>query len=356
MPWALVVVVAAPTVTLPQLAWAADNAKFATTMAKQALAAYLSGDFSRAAQLYLEAYRSDPRAGYLCAAARAQHLGGAFDKALEHYRQALALADLDASLRAKTQAYMAEILLARADAKAVEAEKAARTGDLRLAAQLYHDAFTLAPLRFDWLFKAAVAEQMAGDLAAAARDYDAYLQGAPAAAEDRNQARVRLDGLRGPAVKRAIVHANPQPKAVATSQPGPTVAPRPREKPALTVEKPSLILAKQGENATRWLGWSLIGGGVGLLAGGAGLYFAQGSDRKALDDAMAQEDNGKIVGIGYDAYFRKREDLNAAYRNAAILGGVGAVAVGVGAWWLVRTPVRVSPGPGAAGVSLAWGF
>ena len=343
----------------PLPAHAADRVKIATTMAKQAMQAYENGDFLRAGQLYAEAYRSEPRPEYLYAAARAEQVGGAYNKAIEHFRQTLALKDLDAALRAKCEGYLKTAQQARSDAHALDAEKAGRTGDQRLAAQLYHEAWDDAQERVDLLFKAAVAEQTAGDVAAATADFDLYLQRAPENADDRKQARVRLDGLRG---------TKPTPVALKAAQPAAPPVPPPALKPvvqpaaqpvvAQAAQPPTTVLAP-APREVRWAAWTTLGGGVALLAGSAGLYFAQGSERQSLDAALAQQSAGKITGIGYDAYVKRRDDLNASYRNAAILGGVGVAAVGVGTWLLLREPapaVVLGPGPGTAGLSLAGRF
>lgn len=350
---------------------AADRAKMATTMAKQAMQAYENGDFLRAGQLYAEAYRSEPRPEYLYAAARAEQVGGAYDKAIEHFAQTLALKDLDAALRGKCEGYLKTARQTRSDAQAVDAEKAARTGDLKLAAQLYHEAWEGAPERVALLFKAAVAEQTAGDVAAAMADFDLYLQRAPDDADERKQARVRLDGLRAPKPPPPPLKA-PEPEVVAPPAPAPEPkpAPPPEPKPVAKAPPPTTVaepkptalppsVVKPATSEIRWAGWATVGGGVALLAGSAGLYFAQGSDRQTLDAALAQQSGGKITGIDYAAYDAKRTALNASYRNAAILGGVGVAAVGVGTWLLLREPGRavvLTPTPGLDGLSLAGRF
>lgn len=359
--WVLVALMCCATPIGSSPAMAADSAKFATTIARQAMAAYQAGDFPRAGQLYLQAYKADPKAEYLYAAARAEQLAGVFVPAVEHYRKARDLPDLDPALRAKCIAYVAEILAAQAESKAAEAEKAMRQGELRLAAQLFHDAFALAPGRWDWLFKAAMAEQAAGDLEAAERDYAAYVQHAPDQAEDRKQAQVRLETLRRPA---------PLPVAETKKPPQPATGPEPTAPPAEVTPVtaptaaagavPAVVRAPQAEPAIeRWLAWSAVGGGLALVAGGLALYAAQGEERATLDSAMAHQKDGKITGIGYDAYSAQRDSLNSAYRNAALLSGAGVVAGGLGVWLLLREPVKtvqVGPGPGGPGLSLAWGF
>lgn len=339
--------VIAANVVAPGVAFAAEKSKIAEMMARQAMSTYESGDFLRAAQLYLEAYRTDARAAFLWAAARAEHVGGSFDKAADHYRQALALSDMDPAVRAKAEAYLCEVQQARADAKLTEAEKSIRRGDLRLGTVLYHEAFALAPQRFEFLFKAAVAEQTAGDLAAAERDYAAYLQGAPADAGDRNQAHVRLESLR-----------------VASGPTGPAAPGLPLPLPA-AVAPGAAVTVVPTDPGTNWLGRSALVGGAALLASGAGLWLSQGGERADLDAALARRDGSQVIGIGYDAYVQRRDDLNGNYRTAATLGGVGVAAAGVGAWLLVRTPaqavhvapnVQLAAAPGTAGLNLAWRF
>lgn len=300
---------------------AAGKPKLAAAMAQKAITAYERGDYARAAQLYVEAARAEGgRPDYVYAAARAEQLAAQLDRAQEHYAQALADARLPAALRDKAATYLGEVRALRAEAKVAEADKALDGGDARLAAQLYHDAHEAVPDRHAWLFKAAVAEQAAGDLTAAERDYAAYLERAPEGSEDRKQASIRLDALRKPPV--------PIPVAAVT---------------AASPEEPS-----------RWPAWTAIAAGVGLVGGGIGLYLAQGDERKALDAQLAQTQGDKVSGVDYQTYDQQRTSLNASYRNAALLGGVGLASVGVGVWWLGRSPARVSVGPGNA--SIAWRF
>ncbi len=291
-------------------------------MAQKAITAYEHGDYARAAQLYLEAARTEGgRPDFVYAAARAEQMAALLDRAQEHYAQALADARLPAALREKAELYLREVRALRAEAKVAEADRALESGDARLAAQLYHDAHEAVPDRHAWLFKAAVAEQAAGDLVAAQRDYAAYLERAPEGSEDRKQAYIRLEALRKPAVPSPV---------------------------------PATVVATSPEETGRWPGWTAIAAGVGLAGGGVGLYLAQADERKALDAQLAQTQGDKISGIDYQTYDQRRTRLNASYRNAALLGGVGLASVGVGIWWLGRSPAHVSVGPG--GASIAWRF
>jgi len=302
---------------------AAGKPKLAATMAQQAITAYEHGDYARASQLYLEAARAEVgRPDYVYAAARAEQLAAQLDRADDLYTQALADPRLPDTLRDKAETYRREVRILRAEAKIVEADKAFKGGESQLAAQLYHDAYVAAPDRHAWLFKAALAEQAAGNVTAAREDYATYLERAPSEAEDRKQAQIRLEALRKPAPPGA--HLAVQAGADAQEQP------------------------------SRWPGWVAVAAGAGLAGAGVWLYLAQGDERESLDAQLAQRQGGKVSGVDYQTYDQQRTSLNASYRNAAILGGVGLASVGVGIWWLARAPARVSVGPGS--VSVAWGF
>ena len=72
-----------------QVAQAADKSRMAVTLAQQASKSFETGDFARASELYLAAWRTDPNPDFLFGAARSAHLGGITDKATELYRQFL---------------------------------------------------------------------------------------------------------------------------------------------------------------------------------------------------------------------------------------------------------------------------
>lgn len=326
------------TAVLAVPALAVDGAKAAMSMAKQAAAAYESGDHARAAQLYLEAWRTDPQPAYLFAAARAQHVGGQADKALERYQEFLTKPGASPELVAKATRYRDELLAQRADAVALDADRARRTGDHALAARLFAEAFKLAPARLALLLQAGVAAHAAGDLAAAETHLSAWLAQAPADAAERAEASVRLHSTQQRA-QPVLLAAAPTPVTVSTA-------------PSRSMPAIATVTAPRAQGPA----WLLVGGGTALLAGGALWYHAQGAERDQLEHWRTTTVGGKIAGTDAQTYESLRAKVQQAHTVAALAGGVGIAAVGLGVWWLLDAPVAVGPGPVPAGAALAWRF
>ena len=314
-------------------AFGIDKAKAALTMAGQAAKAYERGDYARAAELYLQAYDTDHNPAYIYGVARAEHVGGQFDKALQHYDQFAASEGADAERAAKARAYAAAIRAGKAEAKVQEADNAARTGETKLAAQLYLDAWRQAPERVELLFKAAVAEQMAGDLASAEKHFQAYLLKAPAGSGDSNTAKARLE-----AIQRQLHPGTPAGPGSATLKPAAVVAAAPTE--------------THGHGAA----YALLAGGGAALVGGAVLYALTRSDINEFDKTNQKDASGKVTGTYYDDAAAKAGSINTRVGMAAAFGGVGLLAAGAGVWLLVRAPDQVTLVPGTSGAVLAWRF
>ena len=175
-----------PTITLAQ---GTDRSKAAQTMAATAMKSYQDGKYDRAAELFLNAWRTDPdNSSLLYNAARATHLHGKLDRAEELYREFRTQAKREPMLDEKAKTYLDELRLKRAEAKADEAAEAGKAGDAAAAAQLYRLAADGAPERPEYCFRAAKAELQAGRPAEARAALDAYLKKAPAAAPDRPEA------------------------------------------------------------------------------------------------------------------------------------------------------------------------
>ena len=106
----LTIVVVICTVAPPVLpAHAADKSTMAVTLARQASKSFETGDFSRASELYLAAWRTDPNPDFLFGAARSAHLGNITDKATELYRQFLATEGADGDRKRRAQEYLNEL-------------------------------------------------------------------------------------------------------------------------------------------------------------------------------------------------------------------------------------------------------
>ena len=342
----LVVLLLGSSAATPAFA-ALDPVRAARAMAEQGTKAYESADFARAAQLYHEAFRTDPsQTVYLYSAARAEHVGGQLDRALQHYQQFAQTAGANAGLATKANAYIDEVHRAQVDAQVQEAEGAARARHHSAAAQFFLAAYAAASDRPELLFKAAVAEELAGETQGARQHYREYLEKAPADASDRGLAKVKLAGLDH--------GAEPEP-ARAPTPTAPVAAPAAHQ--AASSHMP-VTVAQTPPSASRWQAWTVLGGGVALLAGGVGIFASTLADSSALQSQLAQKDGGKISGTTYAAATSQASSINQTRAISGVMAGVGLAATGVGTWMLLRAPEKVAlvPGPALAGVGLAMRF
>lgn len=174
-----------------------------------------------------------------------------------------------------------------------------RHGEPRLAGPIYHRAYKLHPVA-GYLYSAARAEEAAGQLQLAARDYGQLMATVPARDPFHQRAAARLAGLRGrvaQAPQRAQVQART--KTQAHSSAPPAVPPL-------------------------------------LLSGGAALAVAAGSWRWAeadWSDLMAR----KTTENTFRGLTRAQAEAEARWVNqrmvaAYVLVGLGATATAIGGW------------------------
>ncbi len=350
-------------VSLPALA--VDKVKVAEAMAVQAGKAFETGDYARAADLYLNAFRTDANSAYLYGAARSQHLAGRMEQATELYQQFLTAANADPERQKRVRDYLAEIEKSKAMALAADADKALRD-DPKLAATLYLDAYKRSSARVDWLFRAAVAEQQAGDLPTAQARFEEYLAKAPTEAAERSQAQARLDSIRRKLNPQTAPEPQPEvkPEPKPEPKPGPKleVKPEPKPEPKLEVkpdvQRPPIGVEVPAVQPARWPGWTLVGTGGVLAVTGLILYLSASSANSQLQtDISATNANGLISGLTHEEATARASSINSQMGVAAGLAGAGLAAAGVGTWLLLRTPARaavVLPQPG--GAALVWRF
>lgn len=321
-----------------------DKSKAAAAMAQQASAAFEAADFARAAELYLGAHRSNPDPLYLYGAGRAEHLAGKHEAAAEHLKQFLAAQTGDAERAQRAQKVLAEIDAARLDARVAEGEAVAKSGDPKLAAQLWVDVARQAPERFELHYRAAVAYQQAEDYPNALKELDAYLQAAGPDAASRSQALLRRD-----AVARKI-KGEQSAASVPAPQPPPVVAP-------VVVPPPVVQRIEPKAGGSNWPQLALLGGGVALGLGGLGVYLATRGDIDSFNADTAVT-SGKITKISYAEAERRGASIRNRETLAWGLGGTGLVCAGVGTWLLLRSDAKVvwTPGPTSFGTGLAWRF
>ena len=296
---------------------------------------------------------------------------------------------------------------APAFAEQTDAEKASGLGQLAakrakehaygFAAKLFHEAFSLDPTGWRYLYSAARCEELEGKLEEARRDYEAYLAGAPQDHELRGKAKdqrkVVLAALKKPAAPPAVIEPAPAPVVVPAPAPVVRAVAKPVVPPANTVEpvapagpsaKPqaagpnadaaatsgtkvapeAMIGVSKGDEAAAWrkpLGWSLAAvGGISAAVGAVVWGIAMG-DKGDLESKLSQTNSsGVITGIDEATATsdRTRIDGNLRLGSGAALAGVGVAALGLyvalghGDAAEVRPVLR----RGGGGVEVAFGF
>lgn len=222
-------------------------------------------------------------------------------------------------------------------------------GDFARAALLYAQAFRTWPGELLYLYNAARAEQRAGQLETAERDYQQFVDEAPPDHVELEKARAHLAEVR--AARNA---ATPSPKATAPASAKPSPAPRvdpvvPRSQPA----PPSTSAARSTGAVV------LLVGGVGLAIGGGVLLAGAAGDQSVLDGKLAQVKDGGIVGIDHATAASEQAAINGRiYTGWALVAG-GAVAGVIGGVLLATAPkaqVAVAPWPSGNGLTLAARF
>lgn len=339
--YAMVLVLALP----ESPALAIDSARTAVSLVQQAAKAYEAGDFVRAADLYEKAFKLDPSPAYLWALARAEHLAGLNDGAIEHYRQFIASPGVEAARVPKAQNYLTEVEQEQNKGRLREAEAAARSGQPALAAELFLAAYKVAPSHHEWLFKAAVAEQMAEKFEGALQHFDSYLQLAPADAPERGQAQARETWIRQKLGLKPLklvekVETTPEVRTtpVEVTQPEP-VKPTPKPvdiKPIETITQPEV------REIPQWPGWTAIGGGAVLAAVGVVVLVGAQNDAAALKAEQAHDPGQLITGLSRETALNRASAINLHAGLGWTATGLGLAAGGFGAWWLTRHPEQTA--------------
>ncbi len=328
------------------LALAFDKEKAAAKMAQQASAAYESGDYERAAELYGSAFHTDPNPDYLYAQARAEQVGGKPDLAATHLQAVIANTQATPERVTKAKELLEGLQQARLNKEIADGESAARNGDYKLAAQIWQDVARRSPKRVDLVYRSGVALQQAGDLRGALAIFDSYLQTAPSDALDVTQARARREALAEklrPAASGGAVAdptSNRVDGGVGSEQPG-------------TIQR-----SAESASSPLW-GYVLAGTGVALVVGGGILYGVTQSDVSAFKTATTADANGKILGTDLRTATDQHASIQTREVSAIVMGGAGLALAGVGTWLILTTPnakVTWVPGPTVSGAGLAWRF
>jgi tetratricopeptide (TPR) repeat protein len=297
----LVALLARPALAGPS---AAEAASGALQLARHH---YEKGDYARAAGLFHEAFGIDPVPAYLFNAARAEQRGFLLDEAERDFGRFLGLPGAESAAKARAETHLKEVRETRA----------------QLAATREQD-------------KKALEARLRAELAARTKAEKALEQGGTG-----------VEGAAGPGAQ--ALEVGPVPRR----QP---VDPTPSPTPTPGLKAPATVRAE----APAWRGvaaWSGLGTGAACLLGAGGLWLWASGDQSALDEKNAEVDGeGYITGISYGAAKSEQESINSRLLGAEVLGGVGLLAAGLGAWLLLSEPERASLRLGPRSVGVAWAF
>lgn len=202
-----------------------------------------------------------------------------------------------------------------------------RAGRYEKAARLYQAAYRLDgdPAA---LFNAARAEQRGFQLEAARRDFERYLK--LVGSEDKGSARARLHLQEIAEAQAALVSEHRRARKKADDDGWQTPA-----------------------------GWAALGIGAAGVGLGVWWLLSANLDSNQLDEQLEATKRGE-VGLTYEGAQVENTRINDTLLRGYAALGVGAVAAGVGVWWLLRmegdTSVALVPGPRGVGWGLAVQF
>ncbi len=331
----------------PIPASAIDGQKAAVSMGAQAAKAYQNGDFARATEIYLNAWRTDPKTpGWLFGAARAAEAAGDREHAESHYKAFLEQPTADADRVAKAKQALTFLADARWREREQEADKQVKAGAAQTAAGTYLDLYRTRSDRHDVLFKAATASQEAGDLDAANAALQQYLERAGAGAPSATEAAARLK------VVKAALARKQSPQAAGETAENTEGVPA-----AQAVQAPILVQADHPQSAG-WTVMGIMGVGAAIGLGGLGVYLATLGDIDSYKQAMRHGADGKVFALSYAEADSRVSSIRTRETVAWALGGVGLATVGVGAWLALGShhSVTLAPPPSGTGIGLAGRF
>jgi DNA repair exonuclease SbcCD ATPase subunit len=280
-------------------------------------------------------------------------------------------------------------------------------GDGRTAARLYHEAFRLDPVP-GYLYGAARAEQAAGLLEEAARDYrqtiaqagaddalrlkaEHYLAEVLAAREARGQEQLLAEQRQAAEAERAAVAERERQAAAeaarleaaareqAANEARDRLAAAERARVAAETEakrlaaerdrlreeeRQALAVAEAARRASAWkrpAGWTILG--LGVAAGIASVWLGLDAlaDQRDLDLALGQRDaHGKVEGVTLAQATGEQEWINDRIVTTWVLAGAAAVGLGAGLGLVLDAPPDRPPraalvgGPGVLALRVAF--
>ena len=231
--------------------------------------------------------------------------------------------------------------------KGVADDAAAAFKDQRFeqAAELFEKAYALGNDKYVRLRNAGRAWEEAGKLEYARTQFQKFLDKVPSG-PDHAEVAQRLERLEA-----RIAAAQPA-KPMTEPLPKQQVAPAPEPGPLESAEPVARTVQPQAPQPPRWVPWTLLGGGVAMLAGGLGWMVATetANSRLQSQDAAGQYSSQKLAS-----------DQAVILHNRIgwiALGGVGLGAAVVGIVELTHTApdvtAHVQPLWLHDGAGLAW--
>ncbi len=325
-------------------AHAIDSRKTAVALAHQAAKAFEAGEMDRAAQAYLEAWHTDSsEPNYLYGAARAEQSAGQRERAEEHYRQFVAMANADPARVSKAKAYLTEFDGIRSDEKVQAAERAEKRGEWRVATAAYSEAWRLRQDRLALLLKTARAAKEDGDTKQAEASLRTYLARAPGNAPDRGEAQAMLDALAG---KPVVV--TPVEPAAATE--APHAAPMPMPMP--TIAEPAKPMSNR-----RLAGWWTLGSGAAIAVTGAALIVLGKSAEAQFNQDLGYDGTVVHGDLTYGQATSRAAWIGSLQTTGVTMLGVGVAVAGVGTALILTSPeAKVALVPDWHGFALAGRF
>ncbi len=230
-----------------------------------------------------------------------------------------------------------------AEELARQAAAVAQRGDMALAAKMFHAAFRLSRSDWAYLYSAARAEQLAGDIEAARRDYKQFLKEAPPDHALRARAKKYAEEVE--------IKYDEAMQAQQTEQLKLAAAARKRSD------------ANDSAQALRVVGWVALGvGAVGLGVGAWG-YAAASAERSDLEALTTPPPQEPIRAISYAEAQSRADSIRGDLRLGSGLMAGGVALLAVGGWLVWPTRAGSSPAPtvavalsGRPSVQLGWSF
>jgi len=229
-------------------------------------------------------------------------------------------------------------------------------GDFKEAAKLFHRAFAIDP-RPEFLYNAARAEQRGAMLDDALKHYREVLRMKAVSPRVIQRTQLAIKEIEG--VQRLVAKARAEGRraepAARPARPGGKelegVGAVKAAGPAGAVTP--TVVAGSGGRWKRSAAMPVLGGGVAVVAIGAYIALATMGEQADLDDRVATKaPDGRVIGIDKQTYKTEQERLNRNATISAATLGVGAVAVGVGAWMVATQPgAKVTLAPARVGPS-----